>query len=105
MAQDKSPILNQTECKPLHKPSLTAWQTEARGTMTSWDKYCFKFIPLGQDTCVEALLSEYPMRISSEQPSYDILEIYLPVPDTSGIANPSSLTSAHRLLFINALKP
>jgi hypothetical protein len=50
MAQDKSPILNQTQCKPLHKPSLTAWQTEAKGTMnklgqiplqvhTAWARY------------------------------------------------------------------
>jgi hypothetical protein len=50
IAQDKSPILNQTECKPLNKPSLTALQTEAKETMntlgqillqvhTAWARY------------------------------------------------------------------
>lgn len=33
MAQNKSSILNQTECQPLCKPSLTTRQTEAKGTM------------------------------------------------------------------------
>jgi hypothetical protein len=50
MAQNKSPILKQKECKPLCKPSLTAMQTEAKGTMnklgqillqvhTAWARY------------------------------------------------------------------
>jgi hypothetical protein len=50
VAQNKSSILNQTECKPLCKPGLTAWQTEAKGTMnklgqillqvhTAWARY------------------------------------------------------------------